>query len=118
MPVCKGQGNRGHAEHFSAAYVTCLCGPDFTSLLVPCWDLLCLAGSDCKPCLREFPDRSTLPLESHNPKSFLPSLTAEDDAFCTSMAEEKASVPFPSATTVQGTANRMVTPYSEGSVVE
>ncbi|XP_057256292.1 rho guanine nucleotide exchange factor 18 isoform X4 [Pezoporus wallicus] len=46
-------------------------------------------GSDCKPCLREFTDRSTPPLESHSPKSFLPSLTAEDDTFCTSMAEEK-----------------------------
>ncbi|GAB0200629.1 rho guanine nucleotide exchange factor 18 [Grus japonensis] len=58
-------------------------------------------GSDCKPCLREFTDRSTPTLEYHNPKSFLPSLIAEDDTFCSSMAEEKASVPFPSATTMQ-----------------
>ncbi|PKU36036.1 rho guanine nucleotide exchange factor 18 [Limosa lapponica baueri] len=47
--------------------------------------------SDCKPCLREFTDHSTPALEYPNPKSFLPSLIAEDDTFCTSMAEEKAS---------------------------
>ncbi|XP_030365559.1 rho guanine nucleotide exchange factor 18 [Strigops habroptila] len=47
------------------------------------------AGSDCKPCLQEFTDRGTPALEYHNPKSFLPSLIAEDDTFCTSMAEEK-----------------------------
>ncbi|KAM7081591.1 rho guanine nucleotide exchange factor 18-like [Ciconia maguari] len=46
-------------------------------------------GSDCKPCLREFTDHSTPALQYHNPKSFLPSLIAEDDTFCTSMAEEK-----------------------------
>ncbi|XP_026720889.1 insulin receptor isoform X1 [Athene cunicularia] len=46
-------------------------------------------GSDCKPCLREFPDHSTPALEYPDPKTFLPSLIAEDDTFCTSMAEEK-----------------------------
>ncbi|XP_029888758.1 rho guanine nucleotide exchange factor 18 isoform X1 [Aquila chrysaetos chrysaetos] len=46
-------------------------------------------GSDCKPCLREFTDHSTPALEYPNPKSFLPSLIAEDDTFCTSMAEQK-----------------------------
>ncbi|XP_074707387.1 rho guanine nucleotide exchange factor 18 isoform X2 [Strix uralensis] len=46
-------------------------------------------GSDCKPCLREFTDHSTPALEYPDPKSFLPSLIAEDDTFCTSMAEEK-----------------------------
>ncbi|XP_068277057.1 rho guanine nucleotide exchange factor 18 isoform X1 [Nyctibius grandis] len=46
-------------------------------------------GSDCKPCLREFADHSTPALEYPNPKSFLPSLIAEDDTFCTSTAEEK-----------------------------
>ncbi|KAM9265295.1 rho guanine nucleotide exchange factor 18 [Morus bassanus] len=46
-------------------------------------------GSDCKPCLQEFTDHSTPALEYHNPKSFLPSLIAEDDTFCSSMAEEK-----------------------------
>ncbi|XP_055563816.1 rho guanine nucleotide exchange factor 18 isoform X2 [Falco cherrug] len=47
-------------------------------------------GSDCKPCLREFTDHSTPALEYRNPKSFLPSLIAEDDSsLCTSMAEEK-----------------------------
>ncbi|XP_074934203.1 rho guanine nucleotide exchange factor 18 isoform X3 [Phalacrocorax aristotelis] len=46
-------------------------------------------GSDCKPCLQEFTDRSTPALEYHNPKSFLPSLIAEDDTFCSSMAEDK-----------------------------
>ncbi|KAM6369111.1 rho guanine nucleotide exchange factor 18 [Pluvialis apricaria] len=46
-------------------------------------------GSDCKPCLREFTDHSTPALEYPNPKSFLPSLIAEDETFCTSMAEEK-----------------------------
>ncbi|XP_064031077.1 rho guanine nucleotide exchange factor 18 isoform X3 [Pogoniulus pusillus] len=46
-------------------------------------------GSDCKPCLQEFPDHSAPALEYSNPKSFLPSLIAEDDSFCTSMAEEK-----------------------------
>ncbi|XP_014808344.1 PREDICTED: rho guanine nucleotide exchange factor 18 [Calidris pugnax] len=46
-------------------------------------------GSDCKPRLREFTDHSNPALEYPNPKSFLPSLIAEDDTFCTSMAEEK-----------------------------
>ncbi|XP_009932468.2 rho guanine nucleotide exchange factor 18 isoform X2 [Opisthocomus hoazin] len=46
-------------------------------------------GSDCKPCLQEFTDHSTPALEYPNPKSFLPSLIAEDDTFSTSMAEEK-----------------------------
>ncbi|XP_009893462.1 PREDICTED: rho guanine nucleotide exchange factor 18 [Charadrius vociferus] len=46
-------------------------------------------GSDCKPCLREFTDHSTPALEYPNAKSFLPSLIAEDETFCTSMAEEK-----------------------------
>ncbi|KAF4789947.1 Rho guanine nucleotide exchange factor 18 [Turdus rufiventris] len=59
-------------------------------------------GSDCKPCLREFTDHHSPALEYPTPKSFLPSLIAEDDSFCTSMAEEKASVLFPAATTVQG----------------
>ncbi|XP_066422718.1 rho guanine nucleotide exchange factor 18-like [Molothrus aeneus] len=58
-------------------------------------------GSDCKPCLREFTDHHSPALEYPTPKSFLPSLIAEDDSFCTSMAEEKASVLFPAATTVQ-----------------
>lgn len=83
--------------------VPSLCAADFTSLpLLTCRDLLCLAGSDCKPCLREFTEHSTPALEYPHPKSFLPSLVAEDDTFCTSMAEEKASVLFPSATTTQG----------------
>lgn len=55
-------------------------------------DPLCLAGSDCKPCLRELADRSASALEYHSPKRFLPSLIAEDDTLFTSMAEEKASV--------------------------
>ncbi|XP_071584174.1 rho guanine nucleotide exchange factor 18 isoform X2 [Heliangelus exortis] len=46
-------------------------------------------GSDCKPCLQEFTDPSPPSLECPNPRSFLPSLIAEDDTFCTSMAEEK-----------------------------
>ncbi|XP_014738473.1 PREDICTED: rho guanine nucleotide exchange factor 18 isoform X3 [Sturnus vulgaris] len=46
-------------------------------------------GSDCKPCLREFTDHHSPALEYPTPKSFLPSLIAEDDSFCTSMAEEK-----------------------------
>ncbi|XP_051495343.1 rho guanine nucleotide exchange factor 18 isoform X3 [Apus apus] len=46
-------------------------------------------GSDCKPCLREFSDHSSPALECPSPKRFLPSLIAEDDTFCTSMAEEK-----------------------------
>ncbi|XP_042650189.1 uncharacterized protein LOC122153631 [Tyto alba] len=46
-------------------------------------------GSDCKPCLQEFTDHSTPALEYPDPKSFLPSLIAEDDTFCTRMAEEK-----------------------------
>ncbi|KAM6189396.1 rho guanine nucleotide exchange factor 18 [Sarcoramphus papa] len=46
-------------------------------------------GSDCKPCLQEFTDHSTPALEYPNSKGFLPSLIAEDDTFCTSMAEEK-----------------------------
>ncbi|KAJ7412311.1 Rho guanine nucleotide exchange factor 18 [Willisornis vidua] len=53
-------------------------------------------GSDCKPCLREFPGHHSPALEYPTPKSFLPSLIAEDDSFCTSMAEEKASVLSPS----------------------
>lgn len=69
---------------------------------LPVIDLLYLAGSDCKPCLQEFPDHSAPALEYPNPKSFLPSLIAEDDSFCTSMAEEKASVLLPSAATAPG----------------
>ncbi|XP_071655767.1 rho guanine nucleotide exchange factor 18 isoform X3 [Patagioenas fasciata] len=46
-------------------------------------------GSDCKPCLREFADHSNPALEYPSPKTFLPSLIAEDDAFCSGMAEEK-----------------------------
>ncbi|XP_050177337.1 rho guanine nucleotide exchange factor 18 isoform X2 [Myiozetetes cayanensis] len=46
-------------------------------------------GSDCKPCLREFTDHRAPALEYPTPKSFLPSLIAEDDSSCTSMAEEK-----------------------------
>ncbi|XP_032059541.1 rho guanine nucleotide exchange factor 18 [Aythya fuligula] len=46
-------------------------------------------GSDCKPCLRELAERSPSALEYRGPKSFLPSLIAEDDTFFTSMAEEK-----------------------------
>lgn len=74
----------------------------FTSLLPTRCHLLCLAGSDCKPCLREFADHSNPALEYPSPKTFLPSLIAEDDAFCSGMAEEKASVPFPSAATARG----------------
>ncbi|RMC00895.1 hypothetical protein DUI87_22581 [Hirundo rustica rustica] len=59
-------------------------------------------GSDCKPCLREFTNHHSPALEYPTPKRFLPSLIAEDDSFCTSMAEDKASVLFPAATTVQG----------------
>ncbi|XP_054252319.1 rho guanine nucleotide exchange factor 18 isoform X1 [Indicator indicator] len=44
-------------------------------------------GSDCKPCLQEFPEHSTPALEYPNPKSFFPSFIAEDDSFC--MAQEK-----------------------------
>ncbi|XP_066192389.1 rho guanine nucleotide exchange factor 18 [Sylvia atricapilla] len=46
-------------------------------------------GSDCKPCLQEFTDHHSPALEYPTPKSFLPSLIAEDDSFCTSMAEDK-----------------------------
>ncbi|KAM6236051.1 uncharacterized protein LJ264_013687 [Porphyrio hochstetteri] len=46
-------------------------------------------GSDCKPCLQDFTDHSTSTLEYHSPSSILPSLIAEDDTFCASMAEEK-----------------------------
>lgn len=74
----------------------------FTSLLATRCDLLCLAGSDCKPCLREFTDHSSPALEYPSPKTFLPSLIAEDDAFCTGMAEEKASVSLSSAATARG----------------
>uniref|UniRef100_A0A8C9FBP0 Rho guanine nucleotide exchange factor 18 n=1 Tax=Pavo cristatus TaxID=9049 RepID=A0A8C9FBP0_PAVCR len=52
-------------------------------------DPLCLAGSDCKPCLRELADRSPSALEYHSPRRFLPSLIAEDDTLFTSTAEEK-----------------------------
>ncbi|XP_039942480.1 rho guanine nucleotide exchange factor 18 isoform X2 [Hirundo rustica] len=46
-------------------------------------------GSDCKPCLREFTNHHSPALEYPTPKRFLPSLIAEDDSFCTSMAEDK-----------------------------
>lgn len=100
--------------------VTSPCMADFMSLLAACSHAVtffCLTGSDCKPCLQEFTDHSTPALEYHNPKSFLPSLTAEDDTFCTSMAEEKASVLFPSAATMpgrsQGQQSGWSAPYSE-----
>ncbi|KAJ7398118.1 Rho guanine nucleotide exchange factor 18 [Pitangus sulphuratus] len=78
-------------------------------------------GSDCKPCLREFTDHRAPALEYPTPKSFLPSLIAEDDSSCTSMAEEKASVLFPSAVPrgrSQAQQAGWSAPHPEGFVAE
>ncbi|XP_062452100.1 rho guanine nucleotide exchange factor 18-like [Rhea pennata] len=46
-------------------------------------------GSEGKPCLQEFTDRSIAASEYRNPKNFLPPLIAGNDSFFTCMAEEK-----------------------------